>query len=291
MPNRSHQQNRSFRSDRSRQFNVDHSGGFSRQSSEQRLPNESHYDDEREPRQWFDRSEEMGSSRMSGERSRWGSAGGGYGQGEEDRLGEQERGMFGHQDRWSRGGPWQGQSSGSNQFGGGYGQGRFGGGSYGNQMRSQYGGGQYGNQMGGHDAGYGQERFGSQFSNQFGNQSGGYNQDRSDLGSSQRTGRGPKGYTRSDDRIREDICDRLSDGRFDCSDVDVSVSNGEVTLSGSVSDRQTKYHLEELSDRIGGVKDVHNQLSIKRESTQGNIKGEKNSEGNGGRRGSSGPAH
>src|SRR5882724_11631017 len=49
-------------------------------------------------------------------------------------------------------------------------------------------------------------------------------------------GRGPRGYKRSDDRIREDVNDRLSDQpRLDASGIDVTVNNGVVTLSGTVN--------------------------------------------------------
>jgi hypothetical protein len=52
-------------------------------------------------------------------------------------------------------------------------------------------------------------------------------------------GRGPKGYRRSDSRIREDVCDRLTDAPFlDASDIDVTVTDGEVTLSGTVHYRE-----------------------------------------------------
>jgi len=45
-------------------------------------------------------------------------------------------------------------------------------------------------------------------------------------------GRGPRGYQRSDERIREDVCDRLTaHGMVDASDVDVRTENGEITLS------------------------------------------------------------
>jgi hypothetical protein len=48
--------------------------------------------------------------------------------------------------------------------------------------------------------------------------------------------RGPKGYKRSDERIREDVSDRIArTPNIDASDVEVAVSGGEVTLSGCVS--------------------------------------------------------
>jgi hypothetical protein len=76
-------------------------------------------------------------------------------------------------------------------------------------------------------------------------------------------GRGPRGYKRSDERIHEEVCDRLADhGRVDASNIDVKVENGEVTLSGTVSDRQTKRLAETVADSVRGVVDVHNQLRL-----------------------------
>jgi len=75
-------------------------------------------------------------------------------------------------------------------------------------------------------------------------------------------GKGPKGYARSDERIREDICELLSEGHLDASDIEVVVTGGEVTLSGTVSDRQTKRLAEEITDSAQGVKDIENRLKV-----------------------------
>jgi hypothetical protein len=53
---------------------------------------------------------------------------------------------------------------------------------------------------------------------------------------------------------------------FDVSEVSVEVSNGVVTLDGTVDDRYSKYMLEEMVDSIPGVKDVDNRLRIQRGS-------------------------
>lgn len=77
-------------------------------------------------------------------------------------------------------------------------------------------------------------------------------------------GRGPKGYQRSDDRIREDVADRLTDAPdIDASEIDITVKNGEVTLSGTVRDRHQKRRSEDVSERITGVRDVHNNLHLR----------------------------
>ena len=77
------------------------------------------------------------------------------------------------------------------------------------------------------------------------------------------SGFGPRDYQRSDDRIREDICDRMSQhGQLDASNLEVRVSNGEVTLSGSVSDRSAKRLAEDIAESVSGVREVHNQVRL-----------------------------
>jgi hypothetical protein len=74
-------------------------------------------------------------------------------------------------------------------------------------------------------------------------------------------GKGPKGYVRSDARIREDVCDRLTDDdEVDASDISVTVREAEVTLEGSVSDRHIKHRAEEIAEAVSGVRDVTNRL-------------------------------
>lgn len=89
-----------------------------------------------------------------------------------------------------------------------------------------------------------------------------------EMRSAQRTGlhrgKGPRGYQRSDERIREDINDRLSDDEFiDASDIDVIVESCEVTLSGSVDSREAKRRAEDIVEAISGVKNVENRIRVK----------------------------
>jgi osmotically-inducible protein OsmY len=79
-------------------------------------------------------------------------------------------------------------------------------------------------------------------------------------------GRGPKGYQRSDDRIRDEICDCMTDDPvLDASDIEVDVKQGEVTLRGTVTSRDQKRRAEDVAERISGVRDVTNQLRVSRE--------------------------
>ena len=82
--------------------------------------------------------------------------------------------------------------------------------------------------------------------------------------SQEKSGKAPKNYTRSDERVREEVCDALAQSGHDWSDVDVTVSNGEVTLTGTVADRSEKLQAEHFADRVRGVNEVTNQLKIKR---------------------------
>jgi BON domain len=76
-------------------------------------------------------------------------------------------------------------------------------------------------------------------------------------------GRGPKGYVRSDERILEEIHDRLREhGEVDASNVTVRVVDREVTLEGTVDDRRRKRLAEDVAASVRGVLDVHNRLKI-----------------------------
>lgn len=84
-------------------------------------------------------------------------------------------------------------------------------------------------------------------------------------------GKGPKNFTRSDERILEDVCHALEDCHVDASHIEVRVTNGEVTLEGHVADRRDKREAEDVCADTRGVKQVHNLLRIGEPSaTSGN---------------------
>lgn len=77
-------------------------------------------------------------------------------------------------------------------------------------------------------------------------------------------GRGPRGYQRSEERMREEINDRLTaHGLIDATDVEVRIQNGEVTLTGFVDSRAAKRAAEDCAEDIQGVREVHNHLRIR----------------------------
>jgi len=109
----------------------------------------------------------------------------------------------------------------------------------------QYGGGQYGGgQSGGGASGMsGGQRMPSQ--------------------PGQHRGKGPQGYQRSDERIREHVCEALTDDEhLDATNIQVTVKDGEVTLAGTVEDRAAKRMAEDIAERCSGVRDVTNQLKV-----------------------------
>ncbi len=78
-------------------------------------------------------------------------------------------------------------------------------------------------------------------------------------------GVGPRNYARSDERIREDVCDEIADdGEIDARDIDIEVTDGEVTLSGTVPKRYMKHRAEDIADSSRGVRDVHNRIRVQR---------------------------
>jgi osmotically-inducible protein OsmY len=216
---------------------------------------------------------------------------GGWGR-QEDRWGRQE-------DRWGRQSEGQGGRYGENQRGQGY----YPGGRFGEERDRDYERSAYWGAMSYRDAdpwgresgrpyfgrreesGYGDQREGygasgmrSPYSSgwEYGQrQQGQYGQERdreSGRGRgrgllSRLFGRGPKGYKRSDDRIKEDICEQLwrSDA-IDSSEVTVMVSEGVVTLSGTVPERWMRHELENVADETMGVKDIDNNIRIQRQS-------------------------
>ncbi|MGE3467230.1 MAG: BON domain-containing protein [Pyrinomonadaceae bacterium] len=88
------------------------------------------------------------------------------------------------------------------------------------------------------------------------------------------SGVGPKGYTRSDDRIKEDVNDRLTYHAYlDASDIDVQVDDGDVVLTGTVPTKYEKRYAEDIADNIYGVKNVENRLRVNSQAWSGRTAG------------------
>ena len=76
-------------------------------------------------------------------------------------------------------------------------------------------------------------------------------------------GKGPSGFARSDERIKEMVCEVLTDhDDIDATHIDITVKNGEVVLAGTVEDRHQKRLAEDIVEQCAGVKDVQNQIRV-----------------------------
>lgn len=76
-------------------------------------------------------------------------------------------------------------------------------------------------------------------------------------------GFGPLGYLRSDARILEDVSEELNEHeRIDAEDIAVRVRDGEVTLLGSVPDENMSRLAVAATERLRGVRSVHNLLAV-----------------------------
>jgi osmotically-inducible protein OsmY len=75
-------------------------------------------------------------------------------------------------------------------------------------------------------------------------------------------GVGPKGYVRSDERLVEIVCERLTeDPSVDAREVCVTVDDGRVTLTGDIGSRAMKHRVEDIVDACG-VREIHNRLRV-----------------------------
>lgn len=172
------------------------------------------------------------------------------------------------------------QQNSCNQYGSGYGLQNNG-----NQSGSGYGQQNSGNQYG---SGYGQQRGRQELSygrgnethcnNEFGSsrfgQSGSGSLSTSGRQTGEHKGKGPKGYQRSDERIKEDINDRLSDDEhIDASNTDVTIENGEVTLSGTVNSKEAKRRAEDAAEAISGIKNIENRIRVTTEKSDNEASG------------------
>lgn len=82
--------------------------------------------------------------------------------------------------------------------------------------------------------------------------------------------RGPKGYQRSDERLKEDISERLMEAcDIDSSEVTVDVKGAKVILEGIVPSRHMKHAIEDMVDACPGVQDIDNRIRVSSPNYQG----------------------
>lgn len=99
-------------------------------------------------------------------------------------------------------------------------------------------------------------------------------------------GRPPRSYRRPDDRILDDVHQRIAMSGVDADEVEIEVSNGIVTLSGRVPRRFDKRVIEEVAEQVFGVDEIQNHLRLARrvdESATGAERRSQQQPGNGSR--------
>lgn len=83
-------------------------------------------------------------------------------------------------------------------------------------------------------------------------------------------GRGPRNYIRTDERICEEVNDRLTEDPYvDASDIVVTVRSGEVILDGMVENRFAKRRAEDTAEGVSGVQHVQNNLRYRQPTSTG----------------------
>src|SRR3982750_3254248 len=76
-------------------------------------------------------------------------------------------------------------------------------------------------------------------------------------------GVGAKNYSRTNNQIREDVCERLlHDPDVDASKIEVQVQDAQVILTGTVGERSAKWLAEDLAQGASCVKNVVNKLKV-----------------------------
>ena len=67
----------------------------------------------------------------------------------------------------------------------------------------------------------------------------------------------------TDESLKKSVSEALyKSHEIDASDIEVSVQDSVVTLSGTVSDREMKRNAERCLDELRGVKDIYNRLTF-----------------------------
>jgi hypothetical protein len=78
-------------------------------------------------------------------------------------------------------------------------------------------------------------------------------------------GKGPKGYARKDESILEDACETLfRSPTVDASEIQVEVIAGCIYLRGLVDNRAIKKEIERLVEDLPGVRNIQNEIKVRR---------------------------
>jgi len=72
--------------------------------------------------------------------------------------------------------------------------------------------------------------------------------------------RGPKGWVRPDERILDELCERIVRAGVDARELEVSVKDGEVRLEGALPGREERSLVVKLAQRVVGVKAIEAEI-------------------------------
>ena len=75
--------------------------------------------------------------------------------------------------------------------------------------------------------------------------------------------RGPKGWVRPDERILDELCERIVREGVDASALEVSVEDGEVSLRGELGTREERRCVMDLAEQILGVVRVDADIRVR----------------------------
>ncbi len=74
---------------------------------------------------------------------------------------------------------------------------------------------------------------------------------------------GSKSLVHSDERLLAELCERLASLEYDWSTVEVCVTHGVATLTGTVSTLEPQYEAERVADSVRGIHAVTNRISVR----------------------------
>lgn len=78
--------------------------------------------------------------------------------------------------------------------------------------------------------------------------------------------RGPKGWVRDDERILDEICERLAREGVDASEVHIRVQGGEVRIEGALATRAERRAMVDVAERTLGVVRVDADVLVREDA-------------------------
>ena len=80
--------------------------------------------------------------------------------------------------------------------------------------------------------------------------------------------RGPRGWVRSDERILDELCERIVRAGVDASELEVAVEDREVRLHGVLTTARDRLLVMDLAERVLGVRAVDAEIVVREGSDE-----------------------